>query len=169
MDRQERANPVLPKGAKLLLRILGVVNFTVTLLGFYWQIPLAHSLLTGYSDPTASASFRLVFGATVLVDLAFATVILVTAIWFIRCRLSAANPYALSVFVLLVYRAMIPHLCRLGGGLGISIAAALGIGNMGTALFEFLFVVPDLYPVVSVVLTLFLMQKYGTGFLPAHA
>jgi len=52
-------------------------------------------------------------------------------------------------------------LWRADKGIGMSVAAATGIGNVGIAPFVFLFVEPLVYPVASVMLVQLLKRRYS--------
>jgi len=96
-----------------------------------------------------------------LIELTFVRVLLVTAIRFMQVRLSAVNLYSLSVLLLAVYFAAIQILWQGGQAVGMSVAAATAISS-ATVVFEFLFLVPFLYPLLSVVLVQLLRRRYGS-------
>ncbi len=71
------------------------------------------------------------------------------AVQLFRLRRSGVFIHALTSAALVTYSVLNGLLWRLGHGIGISIGAATGVGNMGISLFEFGFFVPYLYPIVS--------------------
>lgn len=157
------AKITLPKWASVLFRILGVVNAVIALIGMIWEIQSAHFFLVKYSDPFRPSSFQVVFAAMTLANLGFVTVLFVTAIRFIQANVSVANLYSVAVLILFVYGMAIRVLWHVGGGIGMSVAGATGVGNMGIAPFEFLFVLPYLYPFLSLGFVQALKHHYGTA------
>jgi hypothetical protein len=145
----------MSKWGTFVLGAVGAINIAVSLIGMYWQSKSAYFFLTKYSDPCDPcnpASFRPVLGAMTLINLVFLGGLLVTGIMFVRAKTSGANLYSLIVLTLWLYGLSIRLGWRIGGEIGMSVAAATGVGNIGVSLFGCLFLVPYLYPVVSVVL-----------------
>jgi len=157
------AKITLPDWAKYVLRILGVVNAIIALVGMIWEVRSAHFFLFKYADPFRPSSFQIVFAAMTLVNLAFVTVLFVTAIRFIQAKVSAVNLYSVAVSILFVYWMVIRALWHVSGGVAASVAGATGVGNMGIAPFAFLLVVPYLYPLLSVGVVQVLKHHYGTA------
>jgi hypothetical protein len=163
------ASLVTPKWVKIVLRTIGTVNATAVLLGASFLVSSVYRLLTGQmADPTDAPYFRFAFAIMTLINLVFVSVLLVTAIRFIRAKLSAANLYSLTVLLLIVYFVATVILWRIGQGLGTSVAAATAVSS-GTGVFEFLFLVPFLYPVMSMVFVQLLKYRYGNRQTPISA
>jgi hypothetical protein len=163
------AKITLPNRAKYVMRTLGVVNAIIAVIGMIWEVQSAHFFLFKYPDPFRPSSFQVVIAAMALVNLAFVTVLFLTAIRFIQAKVSIVNLYSVAVSILFVYWMVIRALWRVGGGVATSVAAATGVGNMGIAPFALLFVVPYLYPFLSVVLVQALKHRYGTAQIPVSA
>jgi hypothetical protein len=142
---------------------MGAINATLAVVGLYSQLHSAYFFLFKYTDPTAPASFKPVFAAMTLINLGFVGVLLGTALSFVRAKLSATNLYSLLVVLLFGYWITLGRLWRIGGGFGTSVAAATGVGNMGIGFFEFLFLVPCLYPFVSMVSVQVLKHLYSAS------
>jgi len=159
------AKITLPNWPEYVLRILGVVNAIIALVGMILEIQSAHFF---YSDPSPSFS-QIVFAAMALLNLAFVTVLLVTAIRFIQAKVSVVNLYSAAVLILFVYWMVIRALWHSGGRVAVSVAGVTGVGNMGIIPFTFLLVVPYLYPFLSVVLVQVLKHHYKTAQIPASA
>jgi hypothetical protein len=155
----------LPNWAKYVLRILGVVNAIIALIGMILEVQSAHFF---YADPSPSSS-QIVFAAMALVNLAFVTVLFVTAIQFIQAKVSAVNLYSVAVLILFVYWMVVRAFWHVGGGVAVIVAGATGVGNMGIVPFAALSVVPYLYPFLSVVLVQALKHHYGTAQIPVSA
>lgn len=146
--------------------MVGTVNAAAVLLGTSFMVESVYHLLTGQiSDPRNAPYFRLAFAVMTLIELAFASLLLVTAIRLMRARLSAVNLYSFTVLLLVIYFAAIQVMWRGSREIAMSVAAATGISN-ATAVFEFLFLIPFLYPLVSVALVQLLKWRYGRGQTP---
>jgi hypothetical protein len=142
------AKQTIPKWVKVLLRTVGTINVVALVLGTSFLMDRVYGVLTGrIAAPESAPYFRFAFAAMALVELGFVGVLLVTAVRFIQGRLSAVNLYSFSVLLLIVYFLTVGKLWLIGRGIGMSIAAATGVSS-ATAPFEFLFLVPFLYPVV---------------------
>jgi hypothetical protein len=152
---------MLPKWARIVLRVTGAINAILALAGLCFQMQSAYFLLFKYADPAAPASFKRVFAAMTLINLAFVGILLGTSISFARAKVSATNLYSILVLLLFGYWFVIRTLWRVGGGFGMTVAAATGVGNMGIVCFEFLFFVPCLYPFVSMVLVQTFKHRYN--------
>ncbi len=146
-------------GAKIALRFVGAINALAALGGMYFEFDSARFCLFKYTDPFAPPAFKTVFVAMMLINLAFDGILLFTAIRFLQARMAGAKLYSLTVLSLVVYGIVNGLMWRIGGDVGTSIAALTGVGNMGIAPFDFLFVVPDLYPLASAMLVLVLKRS----------
>ncbi len=158
----------MPKWGRVVLRTVGVINAAAVALGGYCMISPFYPVLTGrLTAPDVAPYLRSTYGAMLLINVFFLVVLLVTAIRFIQTRLSSVNLYSLTVLLLVVYCVGLHMLWRAGRGIGLSVAAATGIGNMGIAPFVFVFVEPLIYPIASVVLVQVLKQRCSTAPIPA--
>jgi len=153
---------VVPKWARIVLRTVGAVNAALALLGTSFLADSVHFFLTRYTVEWSYPYFRFAFIAMTLVNVAFLVILLITAVRFIQVRVSSINPYSLMVLAEFLYSVTTGILWRAERGIGRSIAAATGVGNMGVGPFEFCFLVPFLYPVVSMVLLQIIRQRYSS-------
>lgn len=104
--------------------------------------------------------YRLIFGMMALVESVFIVVLFATAVQFIKGSTSGANLYSVAVLILIAFEVGTGMLGR-AGGIGLSIAAASGGVGSGTGPFEFLFLVPFLYPIFSVILVQAVKQRHS--------
>jgi len=151
----------IPKVAKIVLRIVGAVNAALALLGAWCLADSSRFFLTGYAAEPSFPYFRLAFVVMMLINVTFLVILLVTAIRFIQVKICAVNSYSAAVLGLVVYDFTIRALWQAGCGIGTSIAAATGVGNMGVGPFVFCFLVAYLYPVASIVLLQVLRRCYS--------
>jgi hypothetical protein len=145
----------MPKWAKFVLRAIGILNITLVSIGSYWLVSSIRRGLAGVG--AAFPHFGTVFGVMTAINVLFLGVFLVTAVQLIRCRLSAVVPYSIAMAAVIVYDLLLSGLWTVPG-IGRSVAAATGIGNMGIALFELLLVIPYAYPILSATALILTMQ-----------
>ena len=141
---------VVPLWASVLFRVVGSVNVFLSMDGL-------DAMLTDMSfwlaNPNADLRyFRVAYYTMCAVNLFFIVMLCLTALDFLQLKLPSVRLYAWLVLALIAYYLLLALLWFLPNPIGISIASASGVGNMGIASFEFvLFLVPYGYPVVSVV------------------
>jgi hypothetical protein len=163
------AKPAAPKWVKIVLRTVGTVNAAAVLLGTSFLVDSIYHLLAGHiREPRDAPYFRLAFAVMALMQLAFASVLFVTAIRFIQAKLSAVNLYSFAVLLLMVYFAAITLLWQSRPEIALSVASATA-GSNATTVFEFLLLVPFLYPLASVALVQLLKRRYASGQIPTIA
>jgi len=151
----------MPKWANIALRAVGAINLATLLLGTAFLLDKVYRVLAGHiTEPNDAPYFRLAFAVMAFIEAAFVAVFLTTAVRFIQAKLSAANLYSLAVLLHIVYHAATGMLWLARRGIGASIGAASSVS--GIAPFEFLFLVPFLYPALSVVLVQLLKQRYSS-------
>src|ERR1700733_9751934 len=143
----------MPKWGKVVLRTVGAIKVAAVAFGVYCLSSPFYPILSGrMASPGVVPFLRSAYGAMLVINLLFLGVLLVTAIRFIQARSTAVNLYSITVLLLGVYCVGVHLLWRAGHGIGLSVAAATGIGNMGIAPFVFLFVEPLAYPLASMAL-----------------
>jgi len=158
----------MPKWAKIVLRTVGVVNSAALLLSASFLVDKVYHVLTGRFTRLIDAPyFEYAFWTMTLIEASFLGVFLATSISFVRARLSAVNLYSFGVLLYIPYFSAIGMLWRVGRGVGASIGAASS--TSGTAVFEFLFLAPFLYPIVSMVVVQLLKRLYGVPQTPVNA
>jgi uncharacterized membrane protein len=161
------SNTAITKWAKTLLRTVGAVNATLTLLGAWFWMDSVRCLLTRhYMEQCVPEQYIPYFlpalVVMILINLLFLVILSVTAVRFIQVKISTVNSYSAAVLGIVVYYFAIHTLWRTGHGIGMSVAAATGIGNLGIGPFVFCFLVAFLYPVASIVLLQVIRWRYGT-------
>ena len=158
----------MPTWAKLVLRILGTLNAAAVLLGTSFLAESIYRFLKGRMHPSDAPYFPLAFATMTAIELAFASVLFVTAIRFVQARVTAANLYSLTVAALFVYFVTVTMLWRAQLPVAMSVAAATAVSS-ATTVFTFLFLVPFLYPLVSVGLVQLIKRRYMKGTTSAVA
>jgi hypothetical protein len=159
----------MPRFIKIAIRAVGIVNTILVLLGMWFLADSIRFILTGYTADHPNIPYlRFALVAMTFINVSFLAILLVTAVRFIQGKIYSVNTYSLAVLVLVAYDYTTRALWH-WKKVGISVAAATGIGNMGVAPFEFCFFVPFLYPVGSVVLLQIVKQLYATAYPAATA
>lgn len=160
------ANPAAPKWVRITFRSVGTVNAAAVLLGTSFLAHSVYRVLSNHiTEPHDAPYFRFAFAVMALIELIFVSVLLLTAIRFMQVRVSAVNLYSLAVLLLIVYFATVQMLWQRGQAIAMSVGAATAISS-ATVLFEFLFLVPFLYPVFSVVLLQLLKRRFDVAKQP---
>jgi hypothetical protein len=157
-----------PKPFKIVLRTVGTFNFILGLLGASFLVRSVHRFLNINLTDQNIPYWRVTFFAMTSINVAFLLVLLATAVRFIQARLSTINFYSGAVSALFLYGLIIGEIWRMGARTGsatfseiaMSVATATGIGNSGVALFEYLFLVPYLYPLTTIVLLQVFKHRY---------
>jgi hypothetical protein len=153
----------MPRWIKIAIRTLGIVNTILVLLGAWFLTDSIRFVLATHTvDHASNPYLRFAFVAMTLINIAFLAILLLTAVRFIRFKISSINLYSLAVLVLVAYDYTTGALWH-WKKIGISIAAATGLGNMGVAPFEFCFFMPYLYPVASIVLLQIVKRRCGAA------
>lgn len=151
----------MPKWAKNAVRSIGIINFFALSVGLSFLADSIYRVLAGrIARPADAPYFRFAFTVMALIELVFLTVLLITATQFVRAKLSGANLYSVTVLSHFIYFAAPSMLLwRVSRDVRASIAAASG-GTSGMVPFDFLLLVPFLYPVASIILVQLLKQRY---------
>jgi hypothetical protein len=150
----------MPAWAKVLLRIMGLVNAAALLLGTFGVAEFGYTFLKGRMQPSESPYFALAFATMTIIELGFATVLFVTAVRFVQARLAAASLYSLTVAALFIYWAAVAMLWRAPMRVALPVAGATAVSN-ATIFFEELLLVPFLYPLITFVMVQFLTRRYS--------
>jgi len=142
----------------LLSKGVGVITLGLTVWGCYYWAAAAVSEFRHPLVDSKAPYFREAFWTLSAVDAALLVIVGFASIQVLRLRPKAAVIYTCSVLALIAYAFGPGLLWLLPNGIGISIAAASGIGSMGAGVLLF-YPVPFVYPLVSVVLVNFAWHR----------
>jgi len=132
-----------------LMRLIGAASLVLCAWGSYLLIDIIgrerhHPLFLPQAPLVRQAFFVLnAMDAVFLLAIAFAS------IWLLLIKPHATRIYTWSIAVLVAYEIAVGALWVLPNPAGVSIAAASGVGSMGTSPL-ILFPVPFAYPLISV-------------------
>jgi hypothetical protein len=159
VDAIAATNSAVPKWARIVLRSVGVVNACLAVLGGSGLVETTYRIVKAHKGRPVQPYFWGAFATMDLLNVIFLFALLIVAVQFIRIRTSLIDAYAIGVLILFAYDESIGMMWWAGKGAAHAVAAATGVGNIGIAPFEFLFVAPYLYPLVTVVLLQVLRRR----------
>ena len=137
---------------------VGLITLALSAWGcYYWATTAVSELRHPFSDSKAPF-FRAAFWTMSVIDVAFLAAIVFASIKLLQSRPNAALIYTCILLALSVYAFGPGALWTLPNGIGTSIAAASGVGSMGTGPLIF-FPFPFIYPLVSIVLVNFAWHR----------
>ena len=134
-----------------LLQAIGAISILLSVKGFYLLVDgFRREILHPLNSPEAPF-FRQAFFVMNGVNAAFLIVMILTAFALLMLRPNAVRVYTWLYVTLFVYVFGLGALWTIRGPIGISIAAASGVGDMGVAPLLFI-PVPFAFPILSVFL-----------------
>jgi uncharacterized membrane protein YozB (DUF420 family) len=159
----------MPTWAKIALRTVGALNVALAVLGAYGMFWGMHAVLGRVPSHPADAPYvGVAFAIMTAINITFLMLFLIAAFQLLRLKRSGIVVHSVTSVSLIAYTFLIGTLWLEGQGIGRSVAAATGVGNMGVAPFEFLFVAPYVFPIASTIALLTTRRKIrshaaGTG------
>jgi hypothetical protein len=148
----------MPTWIKAVLRVVGALNTVLFIAGVYGLFSAARWALFDFKSNEMPA-FRIVFLVMTVINLVLLSLFATAAIKLLRLRKSGIIIHTIASLSLIAYGFLISFIWGLNLRFSRSVAASTGVGNMGLAPFEFAFVVPDLYPIVSTLALLIIRWK----------
>ena len=149
----------MPTWSKVVLRTVGALDAILCILGLYL---LLVPILRGLFALNASADtpyFRIAFGTILITNAVLLLVFVLAAVQLLRLNRSGVTAHASASTLLVVYFLLIGAFWAAGGPIGLSVAAATGVGNMGVAPFQCFGFAPYVYPIASTVLLIVARRK----------
>lgn len=138
----------MPAWIKAVLRTVGTLNAGLVAFGVYLLLSSIRVLFT-VGRHSEFPYFRVAFVVMMVLNAVFLVLFLLAAFQLLRLRKAGVVVHAITSAMLIAYCVLNGMLWLAGRGIGSSIAAATGVGNMGIAPFAILFVVPYMYPIAS--------------------
>jgi hypothetical protein len=134
-----------------LLQAIGAISILLSVKGFYFLVDGFRREILHPSNSPEAPFFRQVFFVMNGVNAAFLIVMILTAFALLMLRRNAVRVYTWLYVTLFLYLFGFGALWTIRGPIGISIAAASGVGDMGVAPLLFI-PVPFAFPILSVFL-----------------
>jgi len=159
----------MPTWGKAVLRTIGVADGALTALGAYWLFLSVRGGVFSLETRPETPYFRIAFALMIAINGAFLVLFAAAAFQLFRLSRSGVMVHAVTSALLIAYSFLVGMLWLVPHNIGRSIGAATGVGNMGVAPFELLFVVPYVYPIASTVVLLVIRRKMpATHAVPVH-
>ena len=149
----------MPTWAKIVLRTVGALNVALAVLGSYGVFWGMHAVLGLVPSRPDYPYVGIAFALMTAINLTFLVLFLIAAFQLLRLETSGVMIHSGASALLIAYTLLIGAFWLVSDGIGRSIAAVTGVGNMGIAPFEFLFVAPYVFPVVSTLTLLITRRK----------
>jgi hypothetical protein len=158
----------MPKWSKAVLRTIGVLDAALSLCGFYFIFMSVWGGAFALSSNADTPYFRIAFAAMTAINFGFLILFLLSGFQLLRLKRSGVIMHATTSVALIGYDLSVGIFWLSRSRVGISVGAATGVGNMGTAPFQFFNFAPYVYPIVSSTL-LFLAGWKATATLQSSS
>jgi len=135
---------------RLLLQVVGAVSLALGLLGCSFEVTSALDEVRYPRIHPSVPFFMPAFWSMAAVDTVLLATFIIASVMLLALRRRAAVAYTWVIAVLIIYHLTPGLLWLRPHGVGVSVAAATGVANEGTAAI-LAFPVPFLYALVSIV------------------
>lgn len=163
MKMSQARTPSIPLSTMWVARAIALLNFYILAHSLRWLAFDAFRLnwLRQHPQPRY---FWAAYYSIVAVNIAFVVALILVSAWLLVGSSRAVAAYATTVGLLLVYFFINSAFWLLPDPVGVSVAAATGIGNLGVAAYEFFptirgMAVPYIYPISSAVVLWAMMRR----------
>ena len=147
----------MPTRSKAILRTIGALDSILSIFGLYLLLdPLSRGLFTQNAD---APYLRTAFAAMILTNGSLLLLFVFGAVQLLRLKKSGVTAHTTASVLLVAYDLLIAAFWATGGRMGMSVAAATGVGNLGIAPFQCFKLAPYVYPVASTVALLITGRK----------
>jgi hypothetical protein len=150
----------MPTWSKAVLRTIGALDSILSIFGLYLLIdPISRRLFALNANDADAPYFRTAFVAMIFTNSVLLILFVLAAVQLLRLKKSGVTVHTTASALLVAYDLLIGAFWAAGGRLGMSVAAATGVGNLGIAPFQVLNLAPYVYPIASTVLLLVARRK----------
>jgi hypothetical protein len=150
----------MPTWSKAVLRTIGALDSILSILGLYLLLdPILRGLFALNADSADAPYFRTAFLAMIVTNSVLLLLFVLAAVQLLRLKKSGVTVHTTASALLVAYDLLIGAFWTTGGRVGMSVAAATGIGNLGIAPFQCFNLSPYVYPAASSVLLLITRRK----------
>jgi hypothetical protein len=141
----------MPTWSKAALRTIGTIDAILGILGLYLFLdPISRGLFAMNAGARAPY-FRIAFVTMLVTNGVLLLLFMLAAGQLLRLKKSGVTVHITASALLVGYNLLIERFWAAGGPIGMSIAAATGVGNLGIAPFD---LPPCIYTIASTVLLL---------------
>jgi hypothetical protein len=146
--------------SKALLRTIGALDSILSIFGLYLLLdPMSRGLLALNASSAAAPYFKIAFVTMLATNGVLLLFFILAAVQLLRLKKSGVMAHTTASALLVAYDLLIATLWAAGGRVGMSVAAARGVGNLGIAPFRCFNLAPYVYPIASTVLLLIARRK----------
>jgi hypothetical protein len=141
----------MPTWSKAALRTIGTIDAILSILGLYLFLdPILRGLFATNSGAGAPY-FRIAFVTMLVTNGVLLLLFMLAAVQLLRLKKSGVTVHITASALIVRYNLVIKRFWAAGGPIGMSVAAATGVGNLGIAPFD---LPPYVYTIASTVLLL---------------
>lgn len=146
---------------RAVLRTIGALDSILGIFGLYLFLdPISRGLLALDANSPEHPYFRTALVAMVVTSGALLLLFVLAAVQLLRLKKSGVTAHTTASILLVAYNLLIRAFLATGGRVGMSVAAAIGIGDSGIAPFN----LPRyVYPAASTVLLLIARRKMAAA------
>ena len=149
----------MPTWSKAILRTIGALDAILSILGLYLLLdPISRGLFALKAGVDAP-HFRIALVTMTATNGVLLLLFILAAVQLLRLKTSGVTAHTTASALLVAYDLLIGILWAASGRVGMSVAAATGVGNLGIAPFQCFNLAPYVYPIASTVLLLVARRK----------
>jgi uncharacterized membrane protein len=153
----------MPTWSKAVLRTIGALDSILSIVGLYLLLdPVSRRLFALNASSADAPYFRTAFVAMIVTNGVLLLLFVLAAIQLLRLKKSGITAHTTASALLIAYDLLIAACWAVGGYVGMSVAAATGVGNLGIAPFQCFNLAPYVYPTASTVLLLVTRRKIAS-------
>jgi hypothetical protein len=150
----------MPTWPKIVARVIGTLDAILSLSGLCLLLdPISHGVFAVHANVVGAPYFRLAFVAMIITNGVFLVLFVLAAVQLLRLKKSGVMAHGTASALLVAYDLLIALFWSGRGPVGMSVAAATGVGNLGIAPFQCFNFAPYVYPMASTVLLLIAHRK----------
>jgi hypothetical protein len=155
----------MPMWSKALLRTIGALDSILSIFGLYLLLdPISRGLLALNASSADAPYFKIALVTMLATNGVLLLFFVLAAVQLLRLKKSGGIAHTTASALLVAYDLLIATLWAAGGRVGMSVAAATGVGNLGIAPFQCFNLAPYVYLIASTVLLLVARRNMlGTG------
>jgi hypothetical protein len=149
----------MPTWIKGVFRTIGALDAVLSILGLYLFLdPISRGMLALIASRD-TPYFKIAFGTMIVANGVVLFLFVLAAVQLLRLKKLGATVHITASGLLVAYDLLIRIFWTAGGSVGMSVAAATGIGNLGIAPFQCFNLAPYAYPIASTMLLLVTRRK----------
>lgn len=149
----------MPTWSKAVLRTIGALDAILSILGLYLLLDPIWRGLLALNTSADAPYFKIVFVIMLITNSMLLALFVLAAVQLLRSKRSGMTAHATASALFVTYDLSIRAFWAAGGRVGMSVAAATGIGTLGIAPFQCFNLAPYVYPIASAALLLIALWR----------